>query len=418
MHALSKIIAEHAGKKGVEVGEIVTVEPDSLMCHDRGIAKVIRRFEQMGGKKVWNPDKIVIVYDHVYPPPRISDAESQAKSRAWLEAQGIKHFYPGDGVCHIVMPEKGFAYPGALSVGSDSHTVTYSALGCVATGMGHTDLGSSMCLGTTWLRVPETVRVDVHGTPAPWTEAKDILLKMLGEYGEAMCTYQAVEYAGPTVEAMNMDHRLTMCNLAIEIGAKTGYIAPDDTTWKYLEGRRERSLCSPQTTDSDKDYAAIFDVNVEGLEPMVALPHDLSKVEPASQLSSVRIDEAVLGTCTGGRLEDFRAAARVLKGKKLHPHTRMIVNPGSTEVYLAALKEGIIETLIEAGADIGSTGCGPCSGCQLGMLGSGEVSITSSSRNYLGRMGSPESQIYVSSAATVAASAVAGEITSPASVAD
>jgi 3-isopropylmalate dehydratase large subunit len=410
MHALAKIIAEHAGKSGVEVGEIVTVEPDCLMCHDRGIAKVIRRFEEMGGKQVWNPDKVVVVFDHVYPPPRIQDAESQAKSREWMKAHGIKHFYPGDGVCHIVIPEKGFAYPGSLAVGSDSHTVTYSALGCFATGMGHTDLGSTMCLGTTWLRVPETVRVDVHGTPKPWTEAKDILLKLLGEYGEAMCTYQAVEYAGPTVETMAMDHRLTMCNLAIEIGAKSGYIAPDEITWKYMEGRRDKALCSPQTTDSDQDYAAIYDVNVEGLEPLVALPHDLSKVEPASQLAGVKIDEAVLGTCTGGRLEDFRAAAAVLKGRKLHPDTRMIVNPGSTEIYLAAMKEGLIQTMVEAGADIGSTGCGPCSGCQLGMLAKGETSITSSSRNYLGRMGSPESSIYVASAATVAASAVAGQI--------
>ena len=239
---------------------------------------------------------------------------------------------------------------------------------------------------------------------------------MLGQYGEAMCTYKAVEYAGPTVESMNMDHRLTMCNLAIEIGAKTGYIAPDDVTWEYMKGRKDRALCSPQTTDSHKDYEAIYDVNVDGLEPMVALPHDLANVEPASQLASVKIDEAVLGTCTGGRLEDFRAAAAVLKGKKLHPRTRMIVNPGSTEIYLAAMNEGIIQTLVEAGADIGSTGCGPCSGCQLGMLGSGEVSITSSSRNYLGRMGSPESNIYVASAATVAASAVAGEIAPPAAV--
>ena len=416
MHALAKIIAEHAGKSGVEVGEIVTVEPDCLMCHDRGIAKVARRFEQMGGTKVWNADKIVVIFDHVYPPPRIQDAESQAKSRSWMEAQGIKNFFPGDGVCHIVIPEKGFAYPGSLSVGSDSHTVTYSALGAFATGMGHSDLASTMCIGTTWLRVPETVRVDVHGKMSPWAEAKDVLLKMLGQYGEAMCTYQAVEYAGPAVEAMNMDHRLTMCNLAIEIGAKTGYIAPDDVTWEYMKGRKDRDLCSPQITDSDKDYEAIYDLDVEGLEPMVALPHDLAKVEPASQLASVKIDEAVLGTCTGGRLEDFRAAAAVLKGNKLHPRTRMIVNPGSTEIYLAAMNEGIIQALVEAGADIGSTGCGPCSGCQLGMLGSGEVSITSSSRNYLGRMGSPESQIYVASAATVAASAVAGEIAPPVAV--
>lgn len=410
MHALAKIIAEHAGKSGVEVGEIVTVEPDCLMCHDRGITKVARRFEQMGGTKVWNPDKIVVVFDHVYPPPRIPDAEAQAKSREWMKAQGIKHFYPGDGVCHIVIPEKGFAYPGSLAVGSDSHTTTYSALGCFSTGMGHSDLASTMCLGTTWLRVPETVKIDIHGTPGKWAEAKDIMLKVMGKYGEAMCTYQAVEYAGPTVEAMDMDHRLTMCNLAIEIGAKTGYIQPDDITWEYMKGRKDRSECSPQTTDSEKDYEAVYDIDVDGLEPMVALPHDLSVVEPASELASVKIDEAVLGTCTGGRLEDFRAAAAVLKGKKLHPNTRMIVNPGSTEVYLAAMNEGLIQTLVEAGADIGSTGCGPCSGCQLGMLGSGEVSITSSSRNYLGRMGSPESQIYVASAATVAASAVAGEI--------
>ncbi|MBT8002978.1 MAG: 3-isopropylmalate dehydratase large subunit [Rhodospirillales bacterium] len=413
MHALAKIIAQHAGKSSVDPGEIVNVEPDYVMLHDRGVARVMQRFSEMGAEKVWDPSKVVVVFDHTYPAPRVQDAESQQRSRAWMKEQNITNFFPGEGICHVILPEKGFAFPGALIVGSDSHTVTNSALGCMSTGMGHSDLGSLLSIGYNWMRVPEVVRFDIQGNLKPWVTAKDIILNILKEHGEAICTYQAVEYAGPTVRSMSMDGRLTLCNLAVEIGAKSGYVAPDETTWNWMEGRRERDLCNPQTTDSDDDFAKVYEFDVSDLEPMVALPHDLSKVEPASSLSSVKIDEAVLGTCTGGRLEDFQEAANVLRGKKISPDTRLIVNPGSTEVFLQANKEGLIDDLVRAGAQIGTAGCGPCSGCQLGMLGGKEIAITSSSRNFAGRIGSPDSELYVASPATVAASAIAGCIVPP-----
>lgn len=413
MHALAKIIAQHAGKTSVDVGEIVNVEPDYVMMHDRGVARVMQRFSEMGAERVWNPSKIIVVFDHTYPAPRIQDAESQQRSRAWMKEQEITNFFPGEGIAHIILPEKGFAFPGALIVGSDSHTVTNSAVGCMSTGMGHSDLGSLLSIGYVWMRMPEVVRFDIHGELSPWVTAKDIILNVLKEHGEAVCTYQAVEYAGPTVRSMSMDGRLTLCNLAVEIGAKSGYVEPDETTWNWMKGRRDRSLCNPQTTDSNDDFAKVYEFDVTSLEPMVALPHDLSKVEPARSLSNIKIDEAVLGTCTGGRLEDFQAAAAVLRGKKVASTTRLIVNPGSTEVFLQANKEGLIEDLIHAGAQIGTAGCGPCAGCQLGMLGGGEVAITSSSRNFAGRIGSPDSNLYVASPATVAASAVAGFIVPP-----
>ncbi len=417
MHALAKIIARHAGKDFVETGEIVNVDPDYIMLHDRGIARVRQRFSEMGAEHVWDPSKIVVVFDHTYPAPRIQDAESQQASRAWMKEQGITQFFPGQGIAHIVLPEKGFAFPGALIVGSDSHTVTNSALSCMSTGLGHSDLGSLLSIGYVWMRVPEVVRFDITGRLKPWVTAKDIILKVLREHGEAVCTYQAVEYAGPIVRSMSMDGRLTLCNLAVEIGAKSGYVAPDETTWEWMKGRRDKAACQPQTTDSEEDFAKVYEFDISDLDPMVALPHDLSKVEPASELSNVKIDEAVLGTCTGGRLEDFREAAAVLRGKKIAPTTRLIVNPGSTEVFLQASKEGLIEDLIHAGAHIGTAGCGPCSGCQLGMIGGGEIAITSSSRNFAGRIGSADSQLYVASPATVAASAVAGCIVPPEDVA-
>lgn len=413
MHAIAKIIARHAGRSEVGPGEIVYAEPDFVMMHDRGIARATQRFFEMGGDRIWDPSKVIVVYDHFYPPPRVQDAEGQAMGRAFMEDQGITKFHPGEGIAHIILPELGYAYPGALIVGTDSHTITNSALGCVSTGVGHSDVGSLLVLGEVWLRVPEVVRIDIHGKLKPGVYAKDIILKILQEYGEDACVYQGVEYAGPVVREMAMDGRLTLCNLAVEIGAKTGYVQPDEITWKYLEGRRERDACDPQTTDSEADYAKVIDLDISDIDPLVALPDSLSQIENAGQLSGVRIDEAVLGTCTGGRLEDFRVAAEVLKGKKIAKHVRMMVNPGSLEVYRGAVREGLIDILIDAGAVIGAPGCGPCSGCHLGMMSSGETAISTSSRGFKGRMGSPDSSIYIASPATVAASAVAGEIVDP-----
>lgn len=417
MHAIAKIIARHAGVEEVEVGQIVNVTPDYVMMHDRGVARAMSRFEEMGGERVYDPSRAVVVFDHFFPAIRVSDAEAQIKSRAWIAEQGIVNFHVGEGIAHILFPERGYAFPGALIFGTDSHTMTNSALGCVAMGMGHSDVASFLAIGYNWLRVPEVVRIDVVGTLRPWVSAKDIILKIFQDFGEDAAPYQGVEYAGPVIRSMDMDGRLALCNMVTDFGGKTGYIEPDEITSAWMEGRRDRAACDPQTTDSPDDYADIIEINVDDLEPLVALPHDLSHIEPASRLGDVRIDEAVLGTCTGGRIEDFRVAAAVMKGKKLAPHARMIINPGSNDVYRQSMREGLIEIFIDAGAMIGTTGCGPCGGCQVGMMGAGENAITSSSRNFRGRMGSQDSNIYVASPASVAAAAIAGSIVHPETVA-
>jgi len=413
MHALAKILARHSGRSVVEPGEIVQAIPDYVMMHDRGIARATERFFEMTGDRVWDSPRIVVVFDHFYPPPREQDAEAQRRARVFIEEQGIRNFHAGDGIAHLVLPERGYAFPGALIVGTDSHTVTNGAVGCMAMGLGHSDIGSILALGSIWLRVPEVVRIDIHGDLKPGVYAKDIMLRVLQEYGEDVCVYQAVEYAGPTVRALGMDERFVLTNMAVEIGAKCGYIQPDETTWRWLEKRSDRSRWAPQTTDSESDYVRVIELDVSTLVPLVAGPHDFSRIERADQLTGIRIDEAVLGTCTGGRIEDFRNAAAVLRGKRIAPHVRMVVNPGSLEVYRKALQEGLIDVLVDAGAVIGTPGCGPCGGCQLGMLAAGEIAVSTSSRNFRGRMGSPDSEIYVASPATVAASAVAGVIIDP-----
>jgi len=414
MHAISKIIAAHADRKSVEVGEIVNVVPDYVMLNDRGAARAADLLRKMGGDKVFEPSQIVVVFDHHYPPIRQQDSVSQKKTREWIKEQGISKFHAGEGIGHVIFPEKGYAFPGALIFGTDSHTVTNSALGCVATGMGHSDIASYLALGYNWLRVPEVIRFDLHGEFCPGVYAKDIALRIAQLYGEDAAPYLGVEFAGPLVKTMQMSERLVLCNMVIDFGAKTGYIQPDEITARYVSERAPGRSWTAYNTDSDSDYGRIVDLDVSEIEPLVAIPHDLSNVQGASKLNDVRIDEAVFGTCTGGRIEDFRVAAAIMKGRKLAPHTRMMVNPGSREVYMQAMREGLIDTMMEAGAQVGITGCGPCSGCHQGMLAPAENSITNASRNFRGRFGSPDANIYVASSATVAASAIAGRIVSPA----
>jgi homoaconitate hydratase family protein len=414
MHALSKIIARHAGKKSVEVGEIVNVVPDYVMLNDRGAARAADLFRRMGGEQVFDHDKVVVVFDHHYPPIRQQDSVSQKQTRAWAKEQGITKFHAGEGIGHVIFPEKGYAVPGALIFGTDSHTVTNSAVGCLATGMGHSDVASYLALGYNWLKVPEVVRFDLHGEFQRGVYAKDIALRIAQLYGEDAAPYLGVEFSGPLIAPMPMAERFVLCNMVIDFGAKTGYIQPDDVTLRWIAQRAPSSTSIVETTDSARDYGRIVDIDVTAIEPLVALPHDLSTVRPAAELGDIRIDEAIFGTCTGGRIDDFRTAARIMKGKRLAPHTRMMVNPGSRETYVQAMREGLIDVLVEAGATIGVPGCGPCSGCHQGMLAPAENAITNASRNFKGRFGSPEASAYVASSATVAASAVAGRIVSPA----
>src|SRR5215471_18148192 len=384
------------------------------MLNDRGAARAADLLRKMGGDKVLSPDNVVVVFDHHYPPIRPQDSVSQKRTREWVTEQGITKFHAGEGIGHVIFPEKGYAFPGALIFGTDSHTVTNSALGCLATGLGHSDIASYLALGYNWLRVPEIIRFDLHGGFGPGVCAKDIALRIAQLYGEDAAPYLGVEFAGPLIARLPMSERLVLCNMVIDFGAKSGYIQPDETTARFMVQRAPNLKWTAETTDSDSDYGRIIDLDVGEIDSLVAVPHDLSNIQSAHTLSDVRIDEAIFGTCTGGRIDDFRVAASLLKGRKLAPHTRMMVNPGSREVYLQAMREGIIEVMMQAGAQVGVTGCGPCSGCHQGMLAPAENAITNASRNFRGRFGSPEANIYVASSATVAASAIAGRIVSPA----
>jgi 3-isopropylmalate/(R)-2-methylmalate dehydratase large subunit len=414
MHAISKIIARHADRKSVEVGEIVNVIPDFVMLNDRGAARAADLLRKMGGEKVFNPSQVVVVFDHHYPPIRQQDSVSQKKTREWIQEQGITKFHAGEGIGHVLFPEKGYSFPGALIFGTDSHTVTNSALGCFATGMGHSDIASYLALGYNWLRVPEVVRFDLRGEFKPGVYAKDIALRIAQLYGEDAAPYLAVEFAGPLIATMPMSERLVLCNMVIDFGAKTGYIQPDQTTVRWMSQRAPGLKWTAENTDSESDYGRIVELDVSLIDSLVAIPHDLSDIRNAADLSDVRIDEAIFGTCTGGRIDDFRVAASIMKGRKLAPHTRMMINPGSRETYLQAMHEGLIDIFLEAGATIGVPGCGPCSGCHQGMLAPAENAITNASRNFKGRFGSPEANAYVASSATVAASAIAGRIVAPA----
>jgi 3-isopropylmalate/(R)-2-methylmalate dehydratase large subunit len=414
MHAISKIIAKHADRRSVEVGEIVNVTPDYVMLNDRGAARAADLLRKMGGEKVCSPEQVVVVFDHHYPPIRQQDSVSQKQTREWIKEQGITRFHAGEGIGHVIFPEKGYAFPGALIFGTDSHTVTNSALGCVATGMGHSDIASYLALGYNWLRVPEVIRFNLHGEFKTGVCAKDIALRIAQLYGEDAAPYLGVEFSGPLTTKLPMSERLVLCNMVIDFGAKTGYIQPDETTARFMAQRAPHLKWTAEATDADSDCGRIVDLDVAEVDSLVAVPHDLSDVRSASTLSDVRVDEAIFGTCTGGRIEDFRIAASIMSGKKLAPHTRMMVNPGSREVYLQAVREGIIAVLVEAGATVGVPGCGPCSGCHQGMLAPAENAITNASRNFKGRFGSPEASAYVASSATVAASAIAGRIVAPA----
>jgi 3-isopropylmalate/(R)-2-methylmalate dehydratase large subunit len=414
MHAISKIIARHAQRDSVEVGEIVNVVPDCVMLNDRGAARAADLLRKMGGEKIFDPSRVVVVFDHHYPPIRQQDSVSQKKTREWIKEQGIARFHAGEGIGHILFPEHGYSFPGGLIFGTDSHTVTNSALGCVATGMGHSDIASYLALGYNWLRVPEVIRFDLKGAFRPGVCAKDIALRIAQLYGEDAAPYLGVEFAGPLIATMPMSERFVLCNMVIDFGAKTGYIQPDATTAAWMAQRAPAMKWTPATTDSDSDCSRIVEIDVSEIDSLVAVPHDLSDIRSASKLTDIRIDEAIFGTCTGGRIDDFRVAASIMKGRKLAPHTRMMINPGSRETYLLALQEGLIEILIEAGATLGVPGCGPCSGCHQGMLAPAENAITNASRNFKGRFGSAEANAYVASSATVAASAIAGHIVAPA----
>jgi len=414
MNIIEKILANASGKREVSPGEIIEASIDVAMIHDLTGPLAIKSFRKIGAKKVWDNKRIVVILDHLVPASSIRSATLHKIVRNFVEEQNIENFYDvgRGGVCHQVMPEKGHVRPGEVIVGADSHTCTYGAFGAFATGIGSTEMAAVFATGKLWFRVPEVIKVNVKGKLQKMVTAKDLTLNVVGKIGADGAIYKGLEFSGSTIRNMSVDGRMVLCNMAVEMGAKAGIIEPDEKTLDYVKARTDKTI-KPVKSDSDAVYEKVLDVDVSDLEPQVALPHSVDNVKPVSEVEDTEVDQAFIGSCTNGRLEDLRSAAQVLKGKKIARGVRLIVIPASQEIYLNALNEGLIKTFMEAGATIGNPNCGPCLGGHMGLMAEDEVCISSSNRNFVGRMGSTKSYVYLASPATVAASAITGKITDP-----
>jgi 3-isopropylmalate/(R)-2-methylmalate dehydratase large subunit len=407
-----KVLARKAGLEQVEPGQIVTVQPDKLLTHDN-TAAIAKIFREIGVDRVAKPDISVIVLDHVVPAATEGHAKNHQQIRRFVAEQGIVNFYDvGEGICHQVLPEKGHALPGYLIVGSDSHTPTHGAFGAFSVGIGRTEAAAVMATGEIWLMVPYSFRVVVEGPMPKGVYAKDLILFIIGDLGADGADYRSVEFAGPVIEEMSVASRMVLCNMVAEMGAKAGVVEPDQKTLEWLSGRTEARL-NPVSADPDAVYERTLEYDVSDLAPQVARPHTVDNVVPVDQVAGTRIDQALIGTCTNGRLEDLQEAARILRGRKVAPNTRLLILPASREVLLAALAEGLVADLVSAGGVVLNPGCGPCLGAHEGVMAPGEVTISTANRNFKGRMGCKEAEIYLASPATVAASALTGEITDP-----
>jgi 3-isopropylmalate dehydratase large subunit len=396
----------------VEQGETIVVEVDRVMSHDTTTPLAIQAFRklaQQNGGRVFNPQRSHIVFDHIIPAATIAAATLQRDIRTFAQEQDITILQ--EGICHQVMPERGYVIPGDVIVGADSHTCTYGALGAFATGMGSTDIGVAYATGRTWFRVPPTINIRINGTLPFGVYAKDVTFEIVRRVGVDGANYRAIEYTGALIEQMSVSERFTLCNMAIEMGGKAGLVSPDETTRAWLRGRTNRDY--PMLVPRNPRYEQIVEIDASRLQPMIACPPDVNNVVPVEEVEHVRIDQVFLGTCTNGRLDDLAIAANILRGKTIHPQTRMVVIPASREVYLEAMRLGYLETFVRAGASVGTPGCGPCIGRHYGVLAPGERALTTMNRNFTGRMGDPTAEIYLGSPATVSATALTGHITDP-----
>ncbi len=408
-----KILSRATGKGKLEPGEILGVKVDLVMIHDLTGAPTVKLLGELGVEKVWNPERVVVVLDHQSPPASISAAENQKLLREFVEKQRIKNFYDiGTGICHQVVVEEGYACSGMIIVGADSHTVTYGALGAFSTGMGHTDVAAILATGETWMMIPETMKIVVKGETPRHLTSKDIILHIIGSLGADSALYKSIEFTGEAIKQMSISSRMTITNMSVEMGAKAGLVEPDEKTYQFLNGKA-RFQVERVKADGNADYSEVYEFKIDGLEPQVALPHTVDNVKPVSEVEGVEVNQAFLGSCTNGRFEDLKAAYQIIKGRKIKRGVRFIVSPASRKVYLKSLKAGIIGGLLNAGATITNPGCTACIGGHIGLLAPGEIAISSSNRNFKGRMGSPEAKVYLASPLTVAASAVKGEITDP-----
>ncbi len=403
-----KILGAKAGKPVVP-GEIVDVTPDIAMSHDN-TAAISKKFASLGVAKLFDPEMHVVVLDHCAPAANEKFATNHQEIRAFVEAQGIENFFDiNAGICHQILPEQGFALPGRLIVGSDSHTTTYGALGAFATGIGRSEMAVIMATGKIWLRVPETMKIEVTGGLPAGILPKDLILRIIGDLGADGALYRAVEFCGPAISEMPVGGRLTLCNMTIEMGGKNGYVEPDQRTLAYLNGRA-RGNFDIVKSDPDAEFVQTLTYDAAILEPQIACPHTVDNVEPVSAVAGKKIDQVVLGSCTNGRLDDLHAAAAVLKGHRIAGGTRLLVLPASGEVLGAAVADGTITTLLDAGAVLLNPNCGPCMGNHEGALAPGEAALSSANRNFKGRMGCKEAEIFLGSPLSCAAAALTGEI--------
>jgi len=413
MTLAEKILAAHCGRERVSPGDFLSVRCDLVLSNDITAPIAIREFERLGVPRVFDPSKIVMVPDHFCPNKDIQSATQAKMLREFARQHGIIYFEVGQmGIEHVILPEKGLVLPGQVIVGADSHTCTYGALGAFATGMGSTDIAIAMATGEIWMKVPPTIKFVYHGRPGKWTGGKDLILHTIGDIGVDGALYSAMEFHGEAIDSLSIDGRFTMANMAIEAGGKAGLFRVDNTTRRYLKGRTQ-SKYHVYEPDADAEYDRVVEYDASKIEPQVAFPHLPSNTRPVSKAGNIPIDQAVIGSCTNGRLEDLRLAARVLKGRKVDPRLRCIILPGSQQVYLDALKEGLIETFIKAGAAVSTPTCGPCLGGHMGILAEGERCISTTNRNFVGRMGHAKSEVYLSNPAVAASSAVLGRIAAP-----
>ena len=407
-----KVLAHHSGNPQVKPGDIVEITPQVALSHDN-TAAIVGIFQRMGGKKVFNPQMHAIFLDHAAPAPTTKHAENHRIIRDFVREQEIPHFFDvGRGICHQVLVEEGLALPGEIVLGSDSHTPHAGVMGAFGAGIGRSEMASIWAVGKLWLRVPESLKILVTGKMPDWVSSKDLALKIIGDLGADGALYLSVEWHGNAITNMSLSERATLTNMAAEMGAKNSYIPPDGKTLAYLSDRARHDF-EPMLPDPDAAYLQVLEIDAGSLEPMIACPHTVDNVKPLSEIAGTKVDQAFLGTCTNGRLEDLASAAEILRGRKLSPGTRMIVIPASSEIFQEALRKGYVEAFLNAGALLESPGCGPCMGNHLGVPAPGEITISTANRNFQGRMGTKESEIYLASPAVTAASAVAGKITHP-----
>lgn len=414
MTLTEKIIAQHSAKGKVAPGDIVFATVDLMMGTDATAPLSAKVFAEMGGQKVCDRFRIALINDHFIPARDIEAAERSRSMKEFAFQQRIVNYFEvgRSGICHVIVPEQGLVVPGDLVIGADSHTCTYGALGAFATGVGSTDTAAAWALGEIWLKVPSSIKIVFSGTPGRWVCGKDLILYALAILGPDGALYKAIEFCGETLGLLSMADRFTICNMAVEAGAKNGIIAPDQETDRYLKGRTSR-VFHPMEPDPDASYERVIEIDASSLEPQVAMPHLPSNSKPISSIGGIPIEQVFIGSCTNGRIEDLRIAADLMRGKSVAPGLRAIIIPGSQETYRNAAQEGLLETFIEAGAAVSYPTCGPCLGGHMGVLAEGEKCLSTTSRNFVGRMGHPKSEVYLASPAVAAATAIKGRIAHP-----